>query len=184
MTTEKEITSIRVPKTLQKELKEIALDGEPYHITIKRILTENQNLKKQNETNDRQIAMLENIRRNAFNDKLNSFCNESKENLTAYLVIRKIATDIVPTAEERTIKLCENGLIQEFVYCGKKDIVFKASELIKEDIELFSSAEFLNQIEIIDRFLFILKGQIKDGVYDKGGDYEKFINEGIQRTDE
>lgn len=175
MANENEITTIRIPKSLKNDLKEMAFDNEPYHITIKRILNENENLKELNENKDKQIAMQENIRRNEFNYKLENFCNENNDNSTAYFVIMKIATDLVPTEEERVIKLAENGFIQKLVYEGKKEIVFEASELVKEQIKLGNS-KFFNQTEIIDRFLFILKGQIKDGVYDKGGDYEKFIN--------
>lgn len=175
MAKEKEITTITIPNSLKSELKEIALDGEPYHLTIKRILNENENLKELNENKDKQIAMQENIRRNEFNYKLENFCNENKDNFTAYMVIMKIATDLVPTEEERTVKLAENGFIQKLVYEGKKEIVFKASELVKEQIKL-GNERFYNQLNIIDKFLFILKDQIKNGVYDKGGDYEKFIN--------
>ena len=175
MTKEKENTTITIPNSLKSELKEIALDGEPYHLTIKRILNENENLKELNENKDKQIAMQENIRRNEVNYKIKNFCNENKDNFTAYFVIKKIATDLIPTEDERVIKLAENGFIQKLVYEGKKEIVFEASELVKEEIKLGNS-KFFNQTEIIDRFLFILKGQINDGVYDKGGDYEKFIN--------
>ena len=175
MTKEKEITTIRIPKSLKDELKEMAFDNEPYHATIKRILNENENLKELNENKDKQIAMQENIRRNEFNYKLENFTNKNNDNFTAYFVIMKIATDLVPSEEERTFKLVENAFIQKLVYEGKKEIVFEASELVKQQIKLGNS-KFFNQTEIIDRFLFILKGQIKDGVYNKGGDYEKFIN--------
>lgn len=175
MTKEKEKTTITIPKTLKDELSEVAFDNEPYHVTIKRILTENENLKEMNKNKDKIIAINENIQRNEFEYKLKNFTNESKDNFTAYFVIMKITTDLVPTEDERMVKLAENGFIQQLVYNGKKEIVFEASELVKEQIKL-GNEKFYNQLDIIDRFLFILKGQIKDGVYDKGGDYEKFIN--------
>ena len=49
MTKESDITSIRIPKSVKLELGKVALDKESYHITIQRLIKENQQLKKSNE---------------------------------------------------------------------------------------------------------------------------------------
>lgn len=47
-----DITSIRITKTVKKELKEVALDKEPMHLTIHRLINENRQLKMINEKNE------------------------------------------------------------------------------------------------------------------------------------
>ena len=42
------ITTIRIPKSVKDELKDVANDKEPYHATISRLIAENQELKKSN----------------------------------------------------------------------------------------------------------------------------------------
>ena len=46
-----DITSIRITKILKQELQEVALDKEPMHLTIQRLINENQQLRKINEKN-------------------------------------------------------------------------------------------------------------------------------------
>lgn len=52
-----EITSIRITKTVKQELKEVALDKEPMHLTIQRLINENQQLKKINEKNEELLKL-------------------------------------------------------------------------------------------------------------------------------
>ena len=52
-----EITSIRITKTVKQELKEVALDKEPIHLTIQRLINENQQLKKINEKNEELLKL-------------------------------------------------------------------------------------------------------------------------------
>jgi len=47
-----DITSIRITKTVKHELQEVALDKEPMHLTIHRLIHENKQLKKINEKNE------------------------------------------------------------------------------------------------------------------------------------
>lgn len=52
-----EITSIRITKTVKQELKEVALDKEPMHLTIQRLINENQQLRKINEKNEELLKL-------------------------------------------------------------------------------------------------------------------------------
>ena len=57
MAKENDITSIRVPKNVKDELKKIALEKEPFHVTIQRLIKENQYLKKSNERADELLKL-------------------------------------------------------------------------------------------------------------------------------
>lgn len=52
-----DITSIRITKTVKKELQEVALDKEPMHLTIHRLINENRQLKKMNEKNEELLEL-------------------------------------------------------------------------------------------------------------------------------
>lgn len=52
-----DITSIRITKTVKKELQEVALDKEPMHLTIHRLINENRQLKKINKKNEELIRL-------------------------------------------------------------------------------------------------------------------------------
>lgn len=49
MTKENDVTSIRIPKSVKEDLKNIALTKEPYHATIQRLIRENKSLKEDKE---------------------------------------------------------------------------------------------------------------------------------------
>lgn len=57
MANNSEITTIRIPRSLKDELKDMALPKEPMHLTIQRLISENQQLKKADERNDALIEM-------------------------------------------------------------------------------------------------------------------------------
>ena len=46
---ESEITTIRIPKTVKDKLDKVALEKESYHVTIQRLIRENNHLKKEND---------------------------------------------------------------------------------------------------------------------------------------
>ena len=52
-----DITSIRITKILKQELQEVALDKEPMHLTIQRLINENQQLRKINEKNEELLKL-------------------------------------------------------------------------------------------------------------------------------
>lgn len=53
MAKESDISSIRIPKSVKDELKDVALEKEPMHLTIQRLIRENKHLKKENDIYDR-----------------------------------------------------------------------------------------------------------------------------------
>lgn len=57
MAKESDITSIRIPKSVKDELKDVAIEKEPYHVTIQRLIQENHYLKQSNERADELIAL-------------------------------------------------------------------------------------------------------------------------------
>lgn len=57
MANNSEITTIRIPRSLKDELKDMALPKEPMHLTIQRLIGENKQLKKADERNDALIEM-------------------------------------------------------------------------------------------------------------------------------
>ena len=77
MTKENDITSIRIPKSVKLELGKVALDKESYHITIQRLIKENQQLKKANERCDELIELYKGIN-NGF-DKVSDFAKRTCE---------------------------------------------------------------------------------------------------------
>ena len=54
-----DITSIRVPKSVKDELKSVALEKEPYHATIQRLIRENKQLKQSNEQSNVLMDMMQ-----------------------------------------------------------------------------------------------------------------------------
>ena len=62
MAKESDISSIRIPKSVKDELKEVALEKEPMHLTIQRLIRENKHLKKENDRYDKLFkAMLDKL---------------------------------------------------------------------------------------------------------------------------
>ena len=57
MAKENDVTSIRIPKSVKAELQSVALEKEPMHLTIQRLIQENKQLKKSNERADELIAI-------------------------------------------------------------------------------------------------------------------------------
>lgn len=55
---EKEITSIRIPIDVKGLLDEVSLSKEPYHATIRRLISENRELKEVNENYKLLIKLL------------------------------------------------------------------------------------------------------------------------------
>lgn len=93
--------------------------------------------------------------REELNSKLNGFfCRYGKEGSTAWFIITKVATDLVPDKHDKAVKLAENGFLQQLATDGKEHIVYLAADLVKHEIKL-GAEEFHNQIEVIDRFIFM-----------------------------
>lgn len=72
MAKESDITTIRVPKSVKEALKEVALEKEPMHLTIQRVIKENEHLEKSNAKND---ELIEQYRFR------NSYINKQMDNL-------------------------------------------------------------------------------------------------------
>lgn len=149
-------TSIRIPKTVRDELKEVALPQESIHATISRIIKENFELKTMNKLLQSNIKLIEQQKdRELFNAKLNAL---DKENQMAYMVIMKIATDIVPSADERVDTLMYNDYLTGLINNDKKDMIYKACELVKEQIKAGDSM-FYNQLDIVDEYVAYVENQ-------------------------
>ena len=58
-----DITSIRITKTAKQELQDMALEKEPMHLTIQRLIIENRQLKQMNQKNEELLEF--------YKDKLN-----------------------------------------------------------------------------------------------------------------
>lgn len=111
MTKENDITSIRIPKSVKLELGNVALDKESYHITIQRLIKENQQLKKANERCDELIELYKGIN-NGF-DKISAFSKRVCEDylndshcltLSSYKEINKIISS-ENTFENKIVRL-------------------------------------------------------------------------------
>lgn len=151
-----DITSIRVPKSVKDELKKVALDKEPMHLTIQRLIKENFELRMVNNMLQSNINLMEQQReREQFTAKLNAL---DKENQMAYMVIMKIATDIVPSEDERVNTLIHNDYLTGLINDGKADMIYKACELVKEQIKTGDSM-FYNQLDIVDRYVEYVENQ-------------------------
>ena len=87
--------------------------------------------------------------RQSFANRINGL---DKENQLAYMVIMKIATDIVPSADERVDTLINNDYLTGLINDGKVDMIYKACELVKEQVKLGDSM-FYNQLDIIDEYV-------------------------------
>lgn len=149
-------TSIRIPKTVRDELKKVALPKESIHGTISRLIKENFELKMVNNLLQSNINLMEQQReREQFTAKLNAL---DKENQMAYMVIMKIATDIVPSEDERFNTLIHNDYLTGLINDGKHDMIYKACELVKEQIKTGDSM-FYNQLDIVDRYVEYVENQ-------------------------
>ena len=156
MAKETEITTIRIPKSVKAELKKMALEKEPMHVTIQRLIKENFELRTVNNMLQGNIKLMEQEKaREQFTAKLNAL---DKENQLAYMVIMKIATDIVPSASERVGALCDNDFLTGLIADGKADIVDNACELVKLQIKMGDSM-FYEQLDIIDEYKVYVDSQ-------------------------
>ena len=150
MAKESEITTIRIPKSVKAELKDVALPKESYHATISRLIRENTDLRMANKMLQNNIKFMEQENeRQSFANRINGL---DKENQLAYMVIMKIATDIVPSADERVDTLINNDYLTGLINDGKVDMIYKACELVKEQVKLGDSM-FYNQLDIIDEYV-------------------------------
>lgn len=156
MAKETDITSIRVPKSVKEALKEVALEKEPMHVTIQRLIRENKDFRMANQMLENNIKYMEKEKaRLSFTNKLNAL---DKENQMAYMIIMKIATDIVPSEDERVNTLIYNDFLTELINNDKYDVIHNACELVKEQIKLGDSM-FYNQLDIIDEYWKYVENQ-------------------------
>lgn len=156
MAKETDITSIRIPKSVKDELKGVALEKEPMHVTIQRLIRENADLRMANRMLQNNINFMEQEKaRESFTNKINGL---DKENQMAYMVIYKITTDIVPSEDERIDTLIHNDFLTGLITDGKADAIHKACDLVKEQIKLGDSM-FYNQLDIIDEYLEYVDNQ-------------------------
>ena len=153
MPKENEITTIRISKTIKKELQNVALPQEPMGLTIQRLISENKQLKETNENYSKMINMFQQKTIKLTMDKVVDFCNTGSDEFGAYMVIHKITTDLVPSEDERIDALVSNDFINNLIDDGKDDIVLKASELVKEQIVNVGNERYHNQVDIVDKFL-------------------------------
>lgn len=156
MPKENEITTIRIPKCVKDELKKLALEKEPMHVTIQRLIKENFELKTTNNMLQSNIKLMEQQQaRESFTNKLNAL---DKENQLAYMVIMKIATDIVPSEDERVDALIHNDFLTGLINDGKSDVIYNACELVKLQIKSGNS-RYYNQLDIIDEYVEYVNNQ-------------------------
>ena len=156
MAKEDDITSIRIPKSVKEDLKELALEKEPMHVTIQRLIKENWELKMANNMLQSNIDLMKQQKaRESFTNKLNAL---DKENQLAYMVIMKIATDIVPSEDERVETLINNDFLTGLINDGKHDVIYTACELVKEQIKTGDSM-FYNQLDIVDKYVEYVQNQ-------------------------
>lgn len=156
MAKESDITTIRIPKSVKDELKKLALEKEPMHVTIQRLIKENFELKTVNNMLQSNIKLMEQEKaRESFTNKINTL---DKENQMAYMVIMKIATDIVPSVDERINTLIHNDYLTGLIHDGKTDVIYNACELVTLQIKMGDSM-FYNQLDIINEYLEYVENQ-------------------------
>ena len=156
MAKETDITTIRIPRSVKAELDKVALPKESYHVTISRLIKENTELRMVNNMLQSNINLMEQQKaRDSFTNKLNGL---DKENQLAYMVIMKIATDIVPSEDERFETLIHNEFLTGLINEDKQDKIYKACELTKEHIK-FGDEMFYNQLDIVDRYVEYVESQ-------------------------
>jgi len=150
------VTTIKIPKSVKAELDNVANDKEPYHATISRLINENFELRMVNKMLQSNINLMEQAKaRDSFTNKLNGL---DKENQMAYMVIYKIASDIVPSEDARVETLISNDFLTGLINEDKQDKIYKACELAKEQIKLGDSM-FYNQLDIVDRYVEYVENQ-------------------------
>ena len=82
MAKESDITTIRIPKSVKDELKKLALEKEPMHVTIQRLIKENFELKTVNNMLQSNIKLMEQEKaRESFR-----ITKEQKEELLKYKI--------------------------------------------------------------------------------------------------
>lgn len=156
MAKESDMASIRVPKSVKDGLKKIALEKEPYHATIQRLIRENADLRIANNMLQNNIEMMEKEKAmQNFTNKLNA-CD--KDTQMAYMVMWKIASDLVPSESERVNALINNDFLTGLINEDKQEKIFVACELTKEQIK-FGHEDFYNQLDIVDEYWKYVENQ-------------------------
>lgn len=156
MAKDSDVTTIKIPRSVKSELDNVANDKEPYHATISRLIKENTELRMVNNLLESKIESMEQAKaRDSFTNKLNAL---DKENQMAYMIIYKIASDIVPSADERLDTLIHNDFLTGLINEDKQDKIYKACELVKEQIK-FGDSMFYNQLDIVDEYVAYVENQ-------------------------
>ena len=156
MAKESDVTTIRVTKSVKDELKKVALEKEPMHVTIQRLIKENTELRMVNNMLQGNIALME--KQKAMDSFTNKFNGLDKENQMAYMIIHKIATDIIASADERVKSLANNDFLTGLINDGKSDVIYKACELVKDEIK-FGDEIFYDQLDIVDEYCKYVENQ-------------------------
>ncbi|MBE6500742.1 MAG: hypothetical protein E7Z73_07010 [Methanobrevibacter millerae] len=151
MTKESDITSIRIPKSVKLELGKVALDKESYHITIQRLIKENQQLKKSNERSDELIELYKGMNKGF--DKISAFAKRVCEEyftdpqyptLLSYKKINNIISSD-DTPEDKIVRLTDalnsDGDEGDAFMCA---LDYYALHSSKNEIKLFNA--FLTQM--------------------------------------
>jgi len=153
MTKENDITSIRVPKSVKEELGKVALAKESYHVTIQRLIQENQQLKKANERSDELISLYKEMNIGSYDSSsfAKKVCEEYLSNpkhcptLESYKQINTIIFSAIPSEEKiKGLELSYNNDWNEgdnFI-CALDYYVLNTT---KNNIELFNA--FLSKMQ-------------------------------------
>ena len=134
MAKESDITTIRIPKSVKDELKDVANDKEPYHATISRLVSENQQLKQSNELNVELLSLYRNKEKFSYNG--NAFAD-------------KVIEDFIYGDGTYTLQLYKS--IDE-IYFSNKSI----DEKIKSLEDVFKSDETYDGVDSLDTCSFMV----------------------------
>lgn len=128
------VTSFRLPTNVRDELKSVALPKEPMHLTIQRLISENQQLKQANERNDELLNLYRDKQKYAYHG--NDFAD-------------KVIEDFIYGESTYTLELYKSI---DRIYFSDKSIDEKVESL--EDV--FKSDETYDGVDSIDTCSFMI----------------------------
>lgn len=176
MAKENDITSIRIPKSVKADLKEVALEKEPYHATIQRLMNENQQLKKANANSEYLIDLMK-----TNTQHINIFYTGWEY---LHQVIEQYKTD-----SNKVYRLVEVANIQDIIASDDKSYDEKVDALqdafnSTEDKESFvdglnyllAESEYYNHTSDEELIIDFVEYMLKNNPYDKSTkEYQEYV---------
>ena len=177
MVKDNNVTSIRIPRSVKDALNDVATEKEPYHATISRLISENQQLKKQNKHNEDYIEMLRDRTRDAEHFfvgleflRKTTYYYEMDSNYCYPLIEWKSIHDVLYNFEKSNDEKIA-GLKDAFESSNDTDLFFDALSYIASEFSFHNQNS--SGLKVINDFMEYM---LENNPYDEKTDADEYYN--------